>query len=185
MTPLVFPIMINGSRVILREKVYTDARNDYSWEIDPELAHLDAAPVLGASYSWYMLDYIKELETPSPNSYRLAIDTLEGQHIGNCSYYNVNRTRGETELGIMIGVRDYWDKGYGTDVINTLVNHIFCQKHFKRIYLKTLESNIRAQKCFQRCGFNIYGHSERGKYSFTLMELHRKDWETSQKKAVD
>jgi RimJ/RimL family protein N-acetyltransferase len=111
---------------------------------------------------------------------RFAIDNLDGEHIGNCSYYNYDESRKETELGIMIGNRDYWNGGYGTDVISTLVDHIFNNTKLNRIYLKTLNWNDRAQKCFQKCGFNKYGESTRGKYNFILMEIFRADWKTNQ-----
>ena len=38
--------MIIGSKIILRDKKLADASDDYTWETDPELAHLDAAPLL-------------------------------------------------------------------------------------------------------------------------------------------
>lgn len=168
--------MINGSKIILREKTPADAWDDYAWDTDPELAQLDAAPVLTIPYSEYLLEYTNELQTSRPRSCRLSVDTLDGQHIGNCSYYNLNRTKRETELGIMIGNRDYWNKGYGADAVTALVNHIFHQMNLNRIYLKTLESNTRAQKCFQKCGFTTYGQQAKDGFRFTLMEINRDQW---------
>lgn len=169
--------MIIGSKIILREKRADDARDDYTWEIDPELAHLDAASPTTTTFSQFLSDYTDELDDRLPSRRRLAIDTPAGKHIGNCSYYNIRKTKGEAELGIMIGDRDYWSKGYGTDAVTTLVNHIFCQTNLKRIYLKTLESNTRAQKCFQKCGFTPYGHSVKDGFSFVLMEIYRNQWQ--------
>ncbi|GAI69666.1 unnamed protein product, partial [marine sediment metagenome] len=83
---------------------------------------------------------------------------------------------------IMIGDRDCWDKGYGADAVTTLVSYIFHQTNLKRIYLKTLDSNSRAQKCFQKCGFTPYGHMAKDGFSFVLMETHRKQWEKQQTK---
>ncbi len=172
--------MIIGSKVILREKRPTDAWDDYAWEIDPELAQLDAAPTIAISYSRYLSDYAKELSNPSTTNHQFAVDTLAGKHIGNCSYYNISETRGEAELGIMIGNRDYWDKGYGADVVTTLANHIFRQSNLNRIYLKTLKSNTRAQKCFQKCGFTRYGQLAKDGYSFALMEIYRSQCQEQQ-----
>ena len=142
--------MINGNKIILREKQLADARDDYAWEVDPELAQLDAVLPATAAFSEFLLDFADQLRNSLPISRRFAMDTLDGKHIGNCSYYNIRETQGEAELGIMIGNRDYWDKGYGTDAVTTLVNYIFCQTNLNRIYLKTMESNIRAQNCFQK-----------------------------------
>lgn len=172
--------MIFGKKLILREKRTDDAWNDYSWETDPELARLDAAPVLTMSYSEYLEEYCSELTYYHSSGKRFAIETIEGEHIGNCSYYNYDEARRETELGIMIGNRDYWNGGYGTDAVATLVDYIFNNTKLNRIYLKTLDWNDRARKCFQKCGFNKYGESTRGKYNFTLMEIFRTDWEENQ-----
>ena len=43
--------MIAGSKVILRQKRLSDAHNNYTWETDPELAQLDAAPVVTTTLS--------------------------------------------------------------------------------------------------------------------------------------
>ena len=80
----------------------------------------------------------------------------------------------------MIGNRDYWNEGYGTDAVSTLVDYVFNSTKLNRIYLKTLNWNDRAQKCFQKCGFNKYGESTRGRYNFTLMEIFRTDWKENQ-----
>ena len=175
--------MIAGDKVILREKKLEDANEDYVWETDPELAHLDAAPIIVSTLWQYMQDYAEELRYTAFTSHRFSIDTLDGLHIGNCSYYNISETRGEAEVGIMIGNRDYWDKGYGTDTITTLLNHIFEETSLKYIHLKTLQSNTRAQKCFQKCGFTPCGRLNRDGYSFTLMEIHRDQWREQSKEA--
>ena len=172
--------MINGSKVILREKRLADAHDDYSWQADPELARLDAAPVMTLTFSWYLETYADELRRSRPDKRRFAIDIPEGKHIGNCSYYGLNEAKGEAELGIMIGNRDYWDKSYGTDTVTTLLGYIFSQTDLKRIHLKTLESNLRAQKCFRKCGFTPYKHVNRGGYRFVLMEIYREQWEERQ-----
>jgi RimJ/RimL family protein N-acetyltransferase len=169
--------VIIGSKVRLREKKLSDVRNDYRWQSDPELARLDAAPVLKASFSVYLLDYTHGIHRPGPNRYPLAIESLEGKHIGNCTCYDINEDRGEAQLGIMIGNRDYWDKGYGTDVVVTMVNHIFLNTDLNRIYLKTLDWNLRAQKCFQNCGFTPCGQMRRNSNNFVLMDLKREHWE--------
>jgi len=169
--------MIFGNKVILREKRLADARDDYSWETDRELAELDAAVPVSATFSQYSSDYASELRYPAPTSRRFAIETLDGKHIGNCAYYNINATNGEAELGIMIGNRDYWDRGYGTDAVTTLLNHIFSQTTFNRIHLKTLETNIRAHKCFEKCGFAPCGHLLKDGHHFLLMEIFHHQWQ--------
>lgn len=169
--------MITKKRIVIRPKSSSDAWDDYSWETDPELAELDAAPVVRMPYSQYLLDYDFEIRRASPTSQQFAVDTLDGEHIGNCSYYNLNKDNGEVELGIIIGNRDYWSRGYGTDTVITLVNHIFSQLKVNRIHLKTLESNHRAQICFRKCGFIVCGQLAKREYQFIRMEIYRDRWQ--------
>ncbi|RLC95092.1 MAG: N-acetyltransferase [Chloroflexi bacterium] len=164
---------IRGKKVILRRKRLEDAWNDYHWKRDPELAYLDATAPLNLPYSVYLASYSEELRYTDPTEHRYAIDTLEGKHIGNCSCYNMDTFKGEAELGILIGDRDYWDKGYGSDAVATLLDYVFQKNNLKRVYLHTLEDNVRAQKCFQKCGFVPCGSVIRGNHRFIRMDITR------------
>ncbi len=172
--------IIMDSKITLRDKSLADAPDDYAWGTDPELAHLDAAPLLTTSFARYLADYTYQLRYLPLIRHQFAIDTLEGKHIGNCVYYDVDETKGEAELGIMIGDRSCWDKGYGAEAVTTLVSYIFQQTSLKRIYLKTLQANNRARKCFQKCGFTPCGYLDRDGFSFLLMEIDRKQWQRQQ-----
>jgi len=168
--------MITGTKVRIREKQLEDARNDYQWQTDSELSDLDAVSPLVLPFPAYIKEYREQLHYSSSVRRNYAIETLDGKHIGNCVYYNIDNENGEAEVGIMIGDRDYWSKGYGMDTMTTLVDFIFKHSGFKRLYLKTLEKNIRAQQSFLKCGFKPYGHLERDGYKFLLMELTRTHW---------
>jgi RimJ/RimL family protein N-acetyltransferase len=171
---------INGKRTKLREKKLSDVRNDYRWQSDTELAELDAAPTLIMSFSIYLLDYASVLHQHDHYRFPLAVETLEGQHIGNCTCYDIDEKKGEAQIGIMIGDRNYWDKGYGSDAVKTLVDHVFNITHLNRLYLKTLDWNKRAQQCFAKCGFLPCGQLKRSGHTFVLMELKRRQWEKRQ-----
>ena len=165
--------MLKGSKVRLREKRLGDAIDDYSWRCDAELARFDGVPPLEASFLDFMTHYTDELQYPSPRRCRFAIENLDGKHIGNCMYYDIDEINKQAELGILIGDKDYWGKGYGTDAINTLVSHIFNSSNIKRVYLKTLDWNIRAQRCFQKCGFVHCGKVTKNDNNFIVMEIYR------------
>jgi RimJ/RimL family protein N-acetyltransferase len=171
--------VIIGKKIKLREKKLSDVRNDYRWQSDPELSKLDAAPALEMSFAIYLLDYSSVVNRRDAR-FPLAIETLEGRHIGNCTCYDIDEKKGEAQVGIMIGDKDYWDKGYGTDAINTLVDYIFKNSSLNRLYLKTLEWNKRAHRCFIKCCFTDYGQLKHSGHNFILMELKRCQWEKRQ-----
>jgi RimJ/RimL family protein N-acetyltransferase len=168
--------MADGSKVVVCPKSLVDALDDYAWQTDPELAELTANRTLTIGFIEYLIDYAKQLRQYQP---QFAIKTCDGKHIGNCAYFGINKTKGEAEIGIVIGDRHYWDRGYGTDAVKALADYIFSQLGFKRIHLKTLASNKRAQRCFGKCGFRVYGNKNSGAHSFLLMEMHRDWWRQS------
>ncbi|MGY8881356.1 MAG: GNAT family N-acetyltransferase [Dehalococcoidia bacterium] len=168
-----------GEITVLRTKSMDDAEADYSWRIDPELAGLDATRPVTLSFTEYLRYHRDDVAYPSPWSVRMAIDTSDGRHIGNCMYYDINSEKLQCELGIMIGDRDYWSQGYGTDVVKTALAHIFTTTELERVYLHTLSTNLRAQKSFTKSGFKPLRDVRRDGYEFILMEIWRKEWESA------
>ena len=151
----------------MRPKRQEDVVNDYAWQRDEELSQLDATFPLSCSFPSYLRHYALEW---SWGKRGLAIETLEGKHIGNCAYFNVNKAKSEAEIGILIGDRDYWNKGYGGEAVSLLVDYLGKQGT-ARIRLKTLDWNVRAQKCFAKCGFVPCGVYHQDGHSFIVMEI--------------
>ena len=175
--PLAEKVYVKGEKTVLREKRVEDAPGDYSWRTDEELARLDATRPLNMSYEDFLRYSKEEISFVSPLSKRLAIDTLDGKHIGNCMYYDIDVKGGEAELGVMIGDRDYWGKGYGTDSVASLLGYIFTATSLDRVYLHTLDWNERAQRSFSKTGFREVKRVRRSGQNFIRMEVLRSDWE--------
>ena len=178
MTSVVEGEVVRGARVVLREKRSSDVAADYAWRSDPEMARFDAARPFRASFNDYRALYEDELVYASPFRRSLAIEDHAGRHIGNVMYYNIDHAHGEAELGITIGVREYWGQGYGSDAVSALLRHVFTGTPIRRLYLKTLDWNERARRCFEKAGFTAYATIRRGDHNFILMEV-RREWLTA------
>ena len=166
-----------GEKVRIREKRVEDIRNEYSWRVDPELSRLDATRPMTMSYEDFFRYSKVEMQFLNYRTKRLAVETLGGVHIGNIMYYDLNMQNSQAELGIMIGDKDYWSSGYGTDTVNTLLRHLFTTLELDRVYLHTLSWNYRAQASFAKSGFKLVRNVKRGGQDFILMEVLRSDWE--------
>ena len=59
------------------------------------------------------------------------------------------------ELDIFIGELDYQNKGLGKICINMITNYLFENKFAEKIIMCPLKDNIKAIKCYKKCGFNI------------------------------
>ncbi len=169
--------VIRGEKVVIRGKRIEDAPDDYAWRTDAELAKLDASQSLRMSYRDFVRFSKDELLYSGGTSRRLGIDTFDGEHIGNCMYYDVDLRRGRAELGIMIGKREYWGKGYGTDAVAALLRHIFTSMSIDLVYLHTLEWNQRARQAFAKSGLRETVKVRRSGLDFVKMEIERSDWE--------
>lgn len=162
-----------GEKVVLRNKRREDAEADYAWRKDSELATYDAAKPITTPFEDYLALHEDDLDNPSPFRRTLAVDDREGRHIGNVMFYNIDRLKSEAEVGITIGDRRYWGSGYGTDALTAFVRHLFANTSLTRLYLKTLDWNVRAQRCFEKAGFVRTGLSRRSNGTFVLMELRK------------
>ena len=171
-------VNIKSDRIVLREKNKSDIPDDYRWRSDAELAELDATRPLRISYKDFERLSKDELSYPKPSSKRLSVDTLDGEHIGNVMFYNIELRSGQAELGIMIGEKKYWSKGFGTETVNLLLDHMFEEYPLNRVYLHTLTWNYRAQKSFRKSGFKEIGQVRRDGHDFIEMEIWRHEWET-------
>ena len=166
------PSVLTGKMVSLRPRKLEDCAREYRWRTDEALCRLDATIPVSFSYAEFLDRYSIELEYPGL-TYTLAVDTLEGTHIGECSLFNIDFIDNSTEIGILIGERDYWGQGYGADAMKILTHHIFDTSDIEKIVLRTLDWNTRAQKCFEKCGFTGSGNLILGEYHFLVMESHR------------
>ena len=168
-----------GDLVHIREKEIEDIADEYSWRTDEELSRLDATRPLTMSYDDFFRYSKEEMKFPNYKSKKLALDTKDNIHIGNVMYYDYSISNKQTELGIMIGDKDYWGKGYGTEAVQLLLEYLFSVLNLKRVYLHTLSWNYRAQASFIRAGFNVVRSVRRGGHDFILMEVIKSDWSKS------
>lgn len=166
-------VIARGSKVALRRKRLEDAWQDYLWRVDPELSQLDAATPTRVSFQEFLKNHHEELRHPLPWSRRYSVETVDGKYIGNCMCYDMNTVSGDAEVGIMIGDKEYWSRGYGTEAVTLLVEHVFQATSLRRLYLHTLDWNHRARRCFAKCGFREVKTVRRDGHTFVLMEMHR------------
>ena len=130
-------------------------------------------------YDRYLKLFQDQIRWPTPGSHHFGIEAADGKYIGNCMYYDLDSLAKAAELGIVIGDKDYWSGGYGYDAVVTLLQYMFEDMRLKRVYLHTLEWNHRAQKCFERSGFNPVRHVRRMSHDFIRMEVLREDWDAT------
>lgn len=119
------------------------------------------------------------------DGYNFAIEALENnKYIGGCGVFRIDWLNRTANVGIMIGDKDYWSKGYGTDAMKVLIKFIFEQMNLNKIKLNVFGFNKRAMKCYEKCGFKVEGTLRQelfrdGQYhDVYAMALLKKEWQS-------
>lgn len=112
-----------------------------------------------------------------------------GRPIGMVDYRGVDPYEGVAEVGIFIGERDFWSRGYGTEALGLLVDHLFGMFPLHRLELDTWSGNTRAARAFARLGFQEEGRRRDAvllagaRYDRLLFGLLRREWEARRRAA--
>jgi RimJ/RimL family protein N-acetyltransferase len=146
--------MIEGRLVNLRAHALGDARRYHAWFNDGEVCRYLMGHRYGQSLpaeeEWVRRRVSAPIAYDSPG---FAVETKDGVHIGSVGFYGVKPEDRLAEIGIVLGDKRYWDSGYGTDTMLTLMRFGFEEMNLARIDLTVDEENERARACYRRCGF--------------------------------
>ncbi len=105
-------------------------------------------------------DEQKWLESISGTNHKekvFAIETLNRELIGSVGLHNINWIERKAEMGIMIGEKEFWNKGYGSDALHEVLRIAFEKMNLNRVYLRVYENNSRAIRVYEKCGFQKEG----------------------------
>lgn len=101
------------------------------------------------------------------------------QLIGNIGLHGISITHRHAGIGIFIGNKGCWSKGYGTEALKLILDHGFNQLNLHKISLTVLDFNARAIRAYEKSGFKKEGvfrdHVYRngkycGVYSMSILE---------------
>jgi RimJ/RimL family protein N-acetyltransferase len=125
----------------------------------------------------------KDIETGYRGRYFFEIRTLaEDRLIGFLGLAGLSWTHGDTWLGIGLGDREYWGKGYGTDAVKISLRFAFTELNLRRVSLGVFEYNSRAIKSYEKAGFKVEGRlrqyiaRERQRNDMIIMGVLREEW---------
>jgi RimJ/RimL family protein N-acetyltransferase len=125
------------------------------WGRDSEYLRLSMIEPVNQFSVRMITDWIqKDQENDPPKGYDFAIRTLEDDHlVGNCGLGGDIFPHGEAFVGIGIGERELWNKGYGTDAMMVILRYAFMELNLRRVALSTSAYNPRAIRSYEKAGF--------------------------------
>jgi RimJ/RimL family protein N-acetyltransferase len=176
-------MMIYGDKIRLRSAERQDIPQFVTWLNDPEVIEnlMIYAPMsIAEEEDWFnhMLERAKD-ERP------LVIEVLENDKwimVGNCGIHNIDWRCRSAELGIFIGEKSFWNRGYGTAVMRLLIKYGFQTLNLNRLMLDVYDSNPRAIRTYEKAGFIHEGRKRRAMYKdgrykdILIMSVLRDEW---------
>jgi len=176
-------IVRSGNLVDLREHEPSNRETFVRWYGDSEIAELlrhDLSPLSPARARSYFDSIIM------PSSARgtcWAIHEHEtGRLIGSTAVTDFRGTE-SCLFRIVIGEKDAWGHGYGTEATSLVLAEAFETLGMQEVQLEVFSYNIRAQRAYARVGFREVGsHTEwvaahRRELNVLAMACSRGDWE--------
>lgn len=181
--------MIYSDRIRLRRNEREDIPKFLGWLNDPEVTRYlsNTLPISHAIEDQWFENVLKQPKEEQPYGIeiRALANSEDGQPwrlIGNCSIMNLNWTVRSAEVGIFIGDKSCWNKGYGTEVMRLLLRLGFDTLNLNRIFLRVDADNQGGIRAYEKAGFIHEGRLrqavfESGEYRDLLyMSVLRSEW---------
>ncbi len=170
--------LIESKRVYLRKLKIKDASKKYcKWLNDPEVnEYLETRKATIKD----LKEYISEKNKTKDCLFFGIFDKKNDKHIGNLKLEPIDFKKGVADFSIMIGEKDYWNIGIGTDATKLIVDYTFNTLGLNTIELGVIPENKVAVKVYKKCGFKIKEVQKKvmnhdGKlYDRVVMEIKKK-----------
>ena len=178
--------MIYGDQVRFRAIEKEDLPYYVKWLNDPEVRQgLSMITPLSMADEE---DWFEEHQKKPPFEKPLAIEIQPDPQkdawvfVGNCGFFGIDWVSRSAEIGIHIGEKKYWDKGFGTKAMRLLLKHGFESLNLHRLWLRVFEYNQRAIRAYEKTGFTLEGRYRDGQYfegeyaDVLLMSILQTEW---------
>jgi len=144
---------IEGVNIYLRGVYSLDANANYcSWMNDTEVTQYLESRFYPHSVE-SIASYISQVNASS-DSVLLAIVVRDKDiHIGNIKVGSINWIHRYADVGILIGDKTYWGKGFAVEAIKLVVDYAFKKLNLHRLEAGCYSNNIRSIKAFKKAGF--------------------------------
>lgn len=150
--------MYSGQLVKLRAYKEEDIEKAVEFINDEEVKKLMDSNIPFPMTKWQEEEWVRSRKANTDFTYDFAIEDLKtGKYIGGCSINECDVKNRTCVVGIMIGDKEYWGKGYGSDALKVLIKFIFEEVNMNKIKLNVFSFNNRAIACYKKVGFKEEG----------------------------
>jgi RimJ/RimL family protein N-acetyltransferase len=153
-------VLIKGERIYLRTLTENDATEQYAGWLNDNVVnqYLETKKATVEE----LRKYIKE-RYESKECIFLGIFLKENdKHIGNIKLEPIDFENKTVTMGMLIGDKNSWGKGFATEALNLLVDWSFKNLSLAEMDLGVMRENAAAIRVYEKSGFKVIGENEKG-----------------------
>jgi len=160
---------LEGKSCLLRPIEKRDINGRYlSWINDRDVTRYMETGIFPSTLR-DLRNFYKSICGSQANIMFAILDKKTGRHIGNIKLGNINWVHRFADLGIMIGDKRYWGKGYGREACRLVLDYAFARLNLNKIILGLYANHASALKTYKNAGFKVEGRIKKllnfdGKY---------------------
>jgi len=146
---------LHTQRVALRPYTPEDIPRIHAWFNDPEVTHY-----MFTGQKPTTLEQVTSLmkhDVEEGNVVMIAVNKEDDAVIGLVGLYEIHPTANKAEMRIIIGEKQYWGKGYGSELTEVITFYGFDRLNLHRIYLGYTAANKAAAGAYTNAGYTHEG----------------------------
>jgi len=148
---------VESSRLYFRALQPSDAEGNYlQWMNDSEVTRY-----LESRYRPESIESLKEFivkaSSSRDNVFCAIVTKHDHRHIGNIKLGPIDWIHRRAEVGLLIGEKDCWGKGYGTEAYRMMCEHAFLTLNLHKVTAGAYVANEGSSKALVRAGFTHEG----------------------------
>lgn len=151
-----YPFLL-GERIYLREVRPSDVNDTYyRWMNDPEITqYLESRFYPNSTEA--LQEYVKDFQGNKDNIFFAIVLKENHMHIGNIKIGPINWFHRLADIGVMLGEKDSWGKGYASEAISLLSEHAFRTLNLHKLTAGCYKPNEGSLRAFEKAGFETEG----------------------------
>lgn len=150
-------LKLESERIYLKLMEDKDINKSYlSWINDPAVNRF-----LESRFKKWTLrnlrKYVNDMQNNRDSLFFAIILKDRGRHIGNIKIGHINRIHKFADIGILIGDKSCWGKGYAKEAIKLVADYAFRSLKLHKLTAGAYATNAGSVKAFRKAGFSIEG----------------------------
>ncbi len=185
-------LKIETERLVLRPHTLDHLETLNAWWNDGELTYYDDdqppdAPPDSLEETRRWLERVSRAEPEATTLHYAIHKKADEKIIGYGQVAFVDRYNRHCKLGITVGAKDEWGKGYAREALSTVIDYCFEELQLNRIGAEIYDFNTRSLRLFEGLGFQREGVIRQqvlksdGFHDEYLYGLLRSEWQAPNK----